>query len=53
MATGEEGTEAIFARRALIAAALVFIKALYSEDVLGDRINLIEIEADGPPPAGL
>lgn len=37
----------------IAAAALVFIKALYIEDVLGDRINLIEIEADGPPPAGL
>jgi predicted PurR-regulated permease PerM len=37
----------------IAAAGLVFIKALYIEDVLGDRINLVKIEAHGPPPAGV
>jgi predicted PurR-regulated permease PerM len=37
----------------IVAAGLVFIKALYIEDVLGDQIDLIKIEAHGPPPAGI
>ncbi len=37
----------------IAAAGLVFIKALYIEDVLGDKIDLVKIEAHGPPPAGL
>jgi predicted PurR-regulated permease PerM len=37
----------------IVAAGLVFIKALYMEDVLGDQIDLIKIEAHGPPPAGI
>ena len=37
----------------IAAVGLVFIKALYIEDVLGDQIDLIKIESNGPPPAGL
>jgi predicted PurR-regulated permease PerM len=37
----------------IAAAGLVFIKALYIEDVLGDQIDFIKIESNGPPPAGL